>query len=311
MPSNSQNKPLKIAYILLIHKNPATVNALIRQLSNNSNADIYIHIDKKSCNSIASKIFRNEKTIVLNVNIDTRWGDISLVDATINLLRAAVNSGRQYDFVCLKSGQDLMIRDGFENFLAKNRDKIFMNAQRIEKNDKHSYFWKIKWPRYARKQHDSALNPFRILRLALVYLYRLGINVRPNPDVFPMHVHRGSQWFCIPGYVAEYIINFVDKNDWYYNSLKDALAPDEYFFQTIIMNSQYSVNNVCNNLTYIRFGEAGRNRNHPVILKMGDVPEIEKSEKFFARKFDPAVDNSVIDYFMAKFPANQDYPLCE
>ena len=175
-----------------------------------------------------------------------------------------------------------------------------MNAHRIEDNSPQSYFWKIKWPKIARKQYDAPLHPFRMLRAVLIRLYKLGINAMPNPNKLPFNVYRGSEWFCIPGYIAEHILAFIEKNEWYYEAFKNALASDEYFFQTIIMNSPFAKDNVCNNLTHIRFGQTHRDKNHPVILTMNDVTEIESSGKFFARKFDEDVDSTVIDYFCNK-----------
>ena len=55
------------------------------------------------------------------------------------------------------------------------------------------------------------------------------------------------------------------------------------------------------NLTYLNFGKTRRDHNHPVSLTMGEARAVESSGRFFARKFDPAVDAEVIRYFSAKY----------
>ncbi|MDA8173768.1 MAG: hypothetical protein M0018_04150 [Nitrospiraceae bacterium] len=292
-------KKIRIAYLLLAHKNPEQLNKFTEQLSMDKFADIYVHIDKKNYVKMSSEIDGKNITI-LKERVDISWGDISLVDAAMCLLREAVNSGRKYDFVCLRSGQDLLVRSGLADYLELNRHKLFMNAWKMDGSGSGAYFWRIKWPRFTRRQYDSAFHPFRIFRSALIRLYKLGINFFPNPKKMQMDIYRGSQWFCVPGYAAEYIVNFVANNVWYYEFFKDSLAPDEYFFQTLLMNSEYVKDNVCNNLTYIRFGQTKKDNNHAATLTMADVPEIEQSNKFFARKFDRAVDSEVIEYFAGR-----------
>ena len=290
-------KDIRIAYLLQVHKNPDQLNKFIRQISEDGHSDVYVHIDKKSFDAVSTGIIKAGNIKIVEESVDVKWGDISQVDATLCLLRGVEKSGQKYDFVCLRSGQDLLVRNALVCYLEANKNKIFMNARKLGNAHPDAYFWKIKWPRFTRKRYDSVLHPCRILRSAFIRLYKFGINIMPNPNRLPLDPYRGSQWFCIPGIVAEYIVDYLGKNPWYYETFKNALAPDEYFFQTIIMNSPYASDVVCNNLTYIRFGRSHRDNNHPVTLTMKNIPEIEKSEMFFARKFDQAVDNEVIEYF--------------
>ncbi|MDA8387805.1 MAG: hypothetical protein M0Z58_03940 [Nitrospiraceae bacterium] len=230
MPVND----LRIAYLLQVHRDPRQLNRFIGQLSGDGNCDIYVHVDKKSAMPM---IASGGNVRVLEESVDVRWGDISIVDATLCLLRSLKRSNRKYDFVCLRSGQDLLVRNGLSEYLNGNRGKIFMNAQRIGAGSPEACFWAIKWPGLARRRYDSFLHPMRILRAALIRLYGGGINLLPNRNKPPMDIYRGTQWFCLPGDVAQYVVDFIEDNPWYYDAFKDSLAPDEYFFQTLIMNS--------------------------------------------------------------------------
>jgi hypothetical protein len=69
-------------------------------------------------------------------------------------------------------------------------------------------------------------------------------------------------------------------------------APDESFFQTIVMNSPLAPRVVNNDL---RFESWEEDSDHPAILTVDDLPEIVRSEALFAKKFDVAVDAEVMD----------------
>ena len=57
----------------------------------------------------------------MHENIDVKWGDISQIDATILLLKKVLDTQKSYDFVCLRSGQDLLVKNGFRDFLLNNK----------------------------------------------------------------------------------------------------------------------------------------------------------------------------------------------
>ena len=293
---------VRMAYLLQVHKNPDQVSRFIRQIGEDGDPDIYVHIDRKSGRAVLQGIPNGWNIKIMKESLSVTWGDISQVDATLYLLRNLGKSLREYDFVCFKSGQDLLVNKGLRDHLAKNKNKIFMNVKQIGNNDPRTYFWNLKWPRFTKARYDSVLHPYRIARSGLIRLYRAGINPVPNQNRLPDYyvLYRGSSWFIMPGEVADYIVRYLDQNQWYYEAFKDALCPDESFFQTLIMNSPYAGDVINDNLTYLRFGRSYRDNNHPVTLTIKDLPEIEASGKFFARKFDDDIDKEVIEYFCHK-----------
>jgi len=293
---------LRVAHMLLVHKNPDQVNALVRQLLAEGHADVYIHVDAKCTEEVIRAIASGSSVTVLDDRVSVTWGDYNTIDATLLLLKAVRAAGKSYDFVTLNSGQDLLVRDGLTAFLAANQGKIFLEAERFEENDPRNFYWRIRWPVVTRNVYDSALHPYRLLRAALRSFYFWGINLRPNPHALPDRwlFHRGSQWFCITGEAAGYILDFLAQNPAYELAFKDSLVPDMSFFQTLLMNSPLAAQVTGANLTYLNFGTTYGDSNHPVVLTMNDVPAIESSGRFFARKFEPTVDADVIRYFCEK-----------
>jgi len=284
---------LRIAYMLQVHKNPKQVNTFIEQLISEDTADVYIHIDKKYIDELSTKIIKHQNVYITEKSINVSWGDISQIDATLLLINEVLKANKNYDFVCLRSGQDLLVKNGLKEYLLQHPGKIFMTSEHITKRIDKA-FLNVRWFNLLRRQYSSKYHPFRLLRRGIIYLYSIGLNLSPNFYKLPneYEYYHGSQWFCMPLNVAKYVAEFVENNSWFYKAFKRALCPDEWFFQTIIMNSQYKTNVINNNLVYIDW-----NGNHPEILQTKDKKSINKSNHFFARKFDEKVDDKIINYY--------------
>ncbi|PLS01101.1 beta-1,6-N-acetylglucosaminyltransferase [Neobacillus cucumis] len=289
----------RTAFILQIHKNPEQVNMFIQQLISDNQADVYVHIDRRSYEKIHGKILKHPNVKVLENCVVCEWGNISQITATLLLLREVMASKKNYDYVCLRSGQDILVKEGFKDFLIANTGKIYMGFREITKKDLVGM--EINWPKVTRRRFNSA-HPFRIYRRIIHDLYQKGINLFPNNNRWPKEYtfYTGSQWFTISLEAAQYIIEFIDKNDWYYKFFEHTLAPDEWFFHTLIMNSPLRSKVVKNNLLYLKWGESFTDIGSPLCLTSKDIQQIEESNHFFARKFDEDVDKSVIQYFINK-----------
>lgn len=294
------NELQKTAYLLQIHNHPEQVNKFINQLISNNQADIYIHIDRRHYQDLVGKIIKHPNVKILEQAINCEWGDISQVDTTLALLKEMLVSKKSYDFVCLRSGQDLLVKDGFKDFLMENKGRIFMAHRELKKENLG--FVKIKWPKVTRKRYTS-VHPVRIYRRVMQGMYEKGINLAPNSNYWPKEYsfYKGSQWFTIPYDVAKYVIEFLDENVWYYQYFENTLVPDESFFHTLIMNSPYKGNVVNSNLYFMKWGETLKERNSPQFLTHKDIERIEQSQQFFARKFDETINLEVVNYFSKKY----------
>lgn len=284
------------AYILQIHKNPQQVNLFMKQLLTDADADIYVHIDHKNRQQVQAEIMEDPRVIILQQSINCEWGDISQVDTTILLLKEVLAAQKKYDYVCLRSGQDLLIRPGFKTFLGQNNGKLFMTIRQSGRNNLASM--KIYWPKIMRRRYTTA-HPLRIYRRLLQSLYRRGLTLFPNRNYWPKEYtfYNGSQWFSLPYEVVSYIIQFIEEQKWYHAYFEHTLCPDEWYFQTLIMNSPYKNEVINNNLLFLKWGESFSEANSPQNLTCKDISALESSEHYFARKFEESVDSDVITYF--------------
>lgn len=82
---------MKIAFLILCHKNPNQINKMINTLDD-EDVSFYLHIDKKS--GISNKIIKKENVFILDESkcLDIKWGQNQMIHATTNLLKEAFYS---------------------------------------------------------------------------------------------------------------------------------------------------------------------------------------------------------------------------
>lgn len=288
---------IRVAYLLTVHTCPEQLNVFIKQLLNYGDCDIYIHVDRKS-EEIVKDIINNPNVFVYS-KYDVRWGSFEIVKSALLLMNKAITSGKHYSHFYYGSGQDLMVKKGFYEYLQKNNDKVFIRINReITDKDRASARYRIKWPHKLMIRDDWHV--YRFVRIFLQYLCTIGINPFPNKKMLktPMHFYDGRTWFIAPIELAEYIVNYVKNHPDYYHFWKDSLASDLMFFQTIIMNSPYK-EYVEDELMYVNFGKTFGTMNHPISISREDDNNIERGNYFFARKFEFSDMNS-IKYYVNK-----------
>ena len=101
---------------------------------------------------------------------------------------------------------------------------------------------------------------------------------------------RGSR--CLQKRHVSYILKFLDRNPNVMKFFRRVWGPGETFYPTIMLNSPFKLSVINQCTMYFDFPEGS---SHARTLTKSDLAILERSGKFFARKFNPAVDRSVID----------------
>ena len=68
----------------------------------------YIYMWTRRALMLRRKLLKHKNVFVLDESVKVYWGDISLADSLLMLLKAAVNSGKTYEFISYRSGQDFI-----------------------------------------------------------------------------------------------------------------------------------------------------------------------------------------------------------
>jgi hypothetical protein len=277
---------MKIAYMMLAHKNFEQIELLITALKD-PDIDIYIHVDKKSEDlflKLKAAFKSNPNIFILEQRVDIKWGGLSMVDATLKLMNKV--SCKEYNYISLISGQDYPIKSlqRLKDFLIENEGKEFIDSEPIGKA-----FWRLKCYNLFSENPNSRKKSLKIIE-KLIRLLQI-VFVRRN-NLKGLELVKGSQWFTITKECHKYILDYLCDNLNYYEDFKYTHCPDESFFHIIILNSHFSENVVNNDLTYIDWENAIAGS--PRTLTIRDLEKISSSGDFFARKFDLDLDREIL-----------------
>ena len=266
---------MRIAYLILAHKNPEQVKRLVGLL----NGDVYIHLDKK-CD--IKKFYIEDKSInYIYDRTSINWGGFSMVDATLKLIRDA-RKNFNYDFYILLSGDDYLVKplDEFEQYLTEHSKYSFIEYDKFDEKWQHA---KGRYQNFKifEKEHIT----FKVLQKILNVL----INKRRMYR--NMEAYKGSQWWCLNAESIEYLLEYINSNKSILSYFKHTHIPDEMFFQILLLNSPIKDKIINDNLRYILLEDS-----HPEILTVDYFNDlINIKNKFFARKFDVNVDSKILD----------------
>lgn len=294
----------KHAYLIISHNEFDILEKQLILLDDYRN-DIYIHIDKKVKDfdfDYYKDIVKKSKLYYVK-RLDIRWGDFSLVQCELILLKAAVKE--QYKYYHLISGIDLPLKtnDEIHDFF-NNKDGLeFIHfgteQQAINIRSRVSRYHFMRWCRTRNKYINYITSKINIILDAIQHKTNFQRKWDEN-----IKLQYGTQWFSITNDLAKYVIS---KEDWINKYFRYTSCSDEHFLQTIVYNSKFMDNlykkEMNNDFTgCMRYIDWKRGR--PYIFRKEDFQELVNSDRIFARKFSSKVDNEVInnifDYLVNK-----------
>lgn len=293
---------MRHAWLILTHGNFEILEKQLRFLDS-ENADFFIHVDAKAELDAERFLTVPETSRVTFVSRHCiSWGHFAMVEAELELLRAAVPGG--YDYYHLLSGVDVPLkpRAYIEEYFTRSPGTNYVSflAPEISQNDLYRVMFYYPLQRYNIRK-PAVRRALRNFSGAV----QLGFGVdrtRRLPDGFVFQ--KGSQWFSITHALAAYLL---EKESEIRNLFTDTYCPDEMFVHTEIMNSPFRdtlpptafENNYAKScLRYIDW-----QRGNPYTFTDADLEELLAAPEtaLFARKFDyrsnPGVVDALFDHF--------------
>ncbi|MFT3903404.1 MAG: beta-1,6-N-acetylglucosaminyltransferase [Niabella sp.] len=274
---------MRVAHLLLVHKNPHQVGRLVNLLAH-VDADIYIHVDKKSeVEPFIPLSFRKNVYFIKN-NVAVYWASYSQVQCIVNSLGEILRKDKDYAYINLISGQDLPVRPlgEFYELLKTGGRRLYMQCKSVDTDWRQA---KVRLQRYDFPQwiFKGKHRMFELINLIL-----------PRKRYPLQHdIVGGSTWFTITPDAARYILDTFLSNKKLKRFFKYTWGADEVVFATVLFNSPYR-KDIVDNLVYVDWGTL--DDGHPRVLDMQDIDKIKQSGKFFARKFDEEISPEVVDH---------------
>jgi hypothetical protein len=288
----------KIAYLILAHADAEHLNRLITVLE--GNCDFYIHIDAKSDIHEFKRIVLSEKTCFIKDRLSISWAGISMVVATINLVKAALYSGNEYSHLVLLSGSDYPIKKTvyINSFFNQQPAREFIKFIDMRESPEH-YLKQIKIKWFKEPIFSASSRSLQVFDKVIrrIFNYMLFKNSWDENAIIP---YFGSQWWALTPGCCEHIFDYINKNKDYYSMNKYTFSPDEHFFHTLVGNSHY-LEKSDGLQTYEGRGTyklANFHIIHPSLSKWYDLTdwdEICASDKLFVRKVNSLKSKELLD----------------
>ena len=275
----------KHAYLIMAHNEFDMLRRLLKELDDPRN-DIYLHIDKKAkgfdFNILRNSVKHSQLILIPGMNI--YWGTISQVKCELRLMQAAAKG--QYHYYHLLSGSDFPLKsqDYIHEYLANDTGEYVNCFKNDEARDDFMFKIMYYYPllKYVGKGNTEGHNLKARCERKLGYwqLRLLEIQKQLNIDRTRKYknfeFYKGDNWFSITDDLVKFIIGHrkqILKLFFITN------GPDEFFVQTLAMNSHFADRVKCNSLREIDW-----ERGKPYEYTMEDLDMLKRSDAFFARK---------------------------
>ncbi|MDR3713039.1 MAG: beta-1,6-N-acetylglucosaminyltransferase [Puia sp.] len=279
---------MRIANVLFVHKDAKLVERQIFALEH-QDFDFYLHVDKKSNFLEFQGLSELPNTQFVSRRAVMHWGGFGFIRAIIQSLEDVLNSGKQYDFVNLLTGQDYPIKkvSYIYDFFSANIGKSFLTYETPP-----SLWWNQSMQRF--RQYHMTDYSFKG-RTRIEQFLTAVLPPRKFPLPYKLYGGPCASYWTISMDAAVYLYEFLKttmsrKQRMFF---KHTWGSDEFLISTVLLNSPFKDSIVNNNQRYIDWTMGGA---HPKIITMADVHKLERSGRLFARKFDSKIDAQVLDY---------------
>jgi len=283
---------MKIAYLILAHNNPAHLLRMVERLSGPDTL-FYVHIDAKTDIDLFEVVRRHPSVVFCKKRISCFWGDISLVDATLQMMETAAADARKSDYFVLLSGACYPVQSAayIDEFFEKHRGREFIEVFAFPNDvygkpmERITNFW------------IKRMRPLSRVKWSLQRFLNNHFPPRRYQQVMQdSELVTGSQWWALSAAALHYVLKFKQENPRFYRFCKHVDCPDEFFFQSILWNSVFK-EAVSHSLTFKSWKPGScspQNIDVTVLPQLRARPVIDadnnncpnpKQEVLFARKF--------------------------
>jgi hypothetical protein len=264
---------VKLAYVITAHKNAGQLRRLLAAIDSAHHTYV-LHVDRRAPAPVHAAAYdfasRHPRAAVMAPR-NIGWGAWSLCRIQIDLMASALNVSDDWQYLINLSGQDFPLRTQEEIAAAlaagpagANRLQVLDFAATngtIRKRLDH--YW-IEWHSRSRR----------------LWRRQLPADAR---------IYWGSNWVIHSRQACAYVTG-PEARHWQ-RFFRFSMIPDEFFFQTALMNSPLAGTIIADNARHIIWN-GGPN---PRILTDADRNSLLASPAWFARKFDETTHPAILD----------------
>lgn len=313
-------RPVRVCYYIQTHTRPAQVARLVRLIKEGS-PHSFVLVSHDAAGPPLDVARLEELSGVHVLTEPGGYGDFSHLDRYFAAVDWLEDNGVEYDWLENITGQDYPLRplpeieaalagldaDGFLLYAPVFPDRAPTGADQgaapgfrlcapFDARMRYQYrHWRFGRPTPAKQRW---LRPLMALNFVQPWVrLSLGfstVGIRRRGAIFgDDFILYGGWFFCaLSARCARYVRKFARDNPLKMQHFRSMLAPEEVFFQTVLVNSGEFWFEP-DSKRYIDLSHS-RN-NHSNILGVGDLDAMLASGAHWGRKFDPARDSEVLD----------------
>ncbi len=268
---------MTIAYLILAHAHPAQVIRCIEALRAQGTT-FSLHVDARASDEVMGplRVYAGRREDVLfAARQPCYWGTYALVQATLLCVQALLESGRDFDYAVLLSGQDYPIKSpaAIARFFEERRGTEFIETFPLDAPNR----WTPQGGRFqamARVSRYTVNFRSRVLQLRVPRRFPLGW--RP---------HGGSQWWALSRQALLWVEATLREKPVVARYFRHTFISDEAMFQTMMANSPFASRVSGQALHYIDWERP--NPKYPRTLDEEDFARLAAAPMLFARKMHP------------------------
>ncbi|MGI3170190.1 DUF5928 domain-containing protein [Pseudooceanicola sp. C21-150M6] len=271
-----------IAYILLCHKDPDAVVEQAKRLTAVGDA-VAIHFDKSAAAEdyarIRTALADNARVTFARRRVRCGWGEWSLVDATIQAVKAALEDFPRATHLYMVSGDCMPIKTAeYAHDFLDRRDVDFVES--FDFFDSNWIKTGIQEERLIYRHYFNERKQKWLFYESIEWQRRLRLERRIPED---LQIQIGSQWWCLRRATVEAIMDFIARRRDVMRFFRTTWIPDETFFQTLVRHLVPANEIVSRSLTFLMFTDYGM----PVTFYNDHYEMLLGQDFLFARKISP------------------------
>jgi len=264
---------VKIAYVITAHKNAKQLRRLLKAIDYPGNTYV-LHVDVKApadVHQTAREFVSGHPSAATIPSDNIIWGSWRLARVQILAIAQALKLSKDWGYCLNISGQDYPLKTQAELGEIFDRGPTGANYLEVLKFADASS--------NTRKRLEYYWAPWR------GKMHKLFRRRAPKFEVF-----WGSNQWAFTREACEFVADSPVSRKMQ-RAFRLSLCADELIFQNIIMHSPVRENIINNTMRKVVWNGGS----HPKIFTIADRDELLNSQEWFARKFDHAVDEGIMD----------------
>ena len=270
-----------IAYIMMCHKDPDVIIAQAVQLTAKGDF-LAIHFDARVGDAAFQTIkgaLKFNPSVVFAKREKCGWGEWSLVQATLNAVKAAEEKFPNATHFYMVSGDCMPIKSA-------EYTHDFLDSQNKDYIESFDYFhsgWIKTGMQEERLIYRHLFNERKnkwLFYASMDWQKKLGLQRKIPAD---LEIMIGSQWWCLRRKTIEKLLDFVKNRRDIVAFFRTTWIPDETFFQTLVRHLVPYDEIDPRSLTFLMFSDYGM----PVTFYNDQYELLLAQDYLFARKISP------------------------